>query len=190
MKRPLLPAMLLALVLLACRAVAPGGTPTPTPSQLTHVDWLAYHDDLARFTIQHPLTWQQQPGEGYPVVFALQDDSGTNLIEKRMEINVRPQQGGCRQATYGGGADTNLALQQNINGVDWLRENGSGIALGNLYDWVSYSTVRDPNCITVTFVLHSADPGVYATEPPTFDPSAESAIFDELFATFRFDSQP
>jgi len=158
--------------------------PTPTPGHLPGVDWLAYHDDLSGFSFQHPLTWQQRDTGGYPVVFALPAAPGTNLIEKTVEINVRQSPGDCRQSTYGA-----LLGSENVrlNGTDYLRETGSGIAAGNIYDWTSYSTTHSGKCITVTFVLHSSSSGVYATEPAAFDRAAESEIFDELLNTFRFD---
>jgi hypothetical protein len=105
-----------------------------------------------------------------------------------MEINVTPAAGDCKQSTYGGGAGAASAHVSAAGGVDFLRETGSGIAAGNIYDWTSYSTVKGANCITLTFVLHSSSSGVYSTEPAQFDRAAESAIFEEMLNTFRFDS--
>jgi len=186
MRRRSILAPLAILLLAACgRAFPP---PIPTQGPLPHVDWLAYHDDKAGFSIQHPLTWQRVDNNSGPVVFALQAAPGTNLIEKAMEINVRPAAGDCKQSTYGGGASAAPVHVSAAGGVDFLRETGSGIAAGNIYDWTSYSTVRSTNCITLTFVLHSSSSGVYSTEPAPFDGAAESAIFDEMLNTFRFDS--
>ena len=173
------------LLLAACGTAFP--PPVPTQGPLPHVDWLAYHDDKAGFSIQHPLTWQRVENNGGPAVFALQAASGTNLLEKRMEIDVRPAAGDCKQSTYGGGASA-APTHVLVSGVDFLRETGTGIAAGNIYDWTSYSTVRRGYCITLTFVLHFASSGVYSTEPAPFDRAAESAIFDEMLGTFRFDS--
>jgi hypothetical protein len=178
-------APLAVLLLAACgRAFPP---PMPAQGPVPHVDWLAYDDDKAGFSIQHPLTWQRVDSGSGPVVFALQAAPGTNLIEKTMEINVRPAAGGCKQSTYGGGAGATSA-HVSVNGVEFLRETGNGIAAGNIYDWTSYSTQRQSTCITLTFVLHSASSGVHTTEPAPFDRAAESAIFDEMLNTFRFDS--
>jgi hypothetical protein len=180
-------ALLTTLLLMSCRAIMPGPAPAATEATLPRVDWPAYHDDLAGFTIQRPPTWQQVENGGYPIVYALEMGPGTNLIEKRMEINVRPEAAGCRQATYGAGASIGTRLHVSLNGIDWLQETGGGVALGNFHDWTSYSTVKGPECITLTFVLHSSSSGVYSTEPAQFDKTAESAIFGELLDTFRFD---
>ncbi len=174
----------LGVVLLAAcgRAFPP---PIPTRGPLPNVDWLTYHDATGGFSIQHPPTWQRSDNGGYPVVFALQAAPGTSLIEKTLEINVRTTAGECKQSTYGGAVGASSPVT--VNGVEFLKEQGSGIAAGNIYDWTSYSTVKDGDCITLTFVLHSSSSGVYPTEPAPFDKTGESAVFDQILHTFQFD---
>lgn len=188
------------IVLAACASLqvirptlAPTSAPTiasptaaPTPGHLPQVDWLAYHDEVAGFTIQFPLTWQRQNPSGYPVVYSLPAAPGTTLLEKRMEINVVPDAGQCRESTYAG-ASGSPSQTVAINGVDFLKETGGGIAAGNFYDWTAYSTLRGSTCVTITFVLHSASSGVYSTEPAAFDKETESEIFPQLLNTFKFD---
>ncbi len=118
-------------------------------------------------------------------MFALQAAPGTSLIEKTMEINVRATAGECKQSTYGAAAGT--SSQVTVNGIDFLKEHGSGVAAGNIYDWTSYSTAKDGNCITLTFVLHSSSSGVYPTEPAPFDRAAESAVFADILNTLQFE---
>lgn len=184
----------LAFLLAACRLFAslPAAVPTlqpaaasPTAGHLTNVDWLAYHDPDAGFSIQHPLTWQQSDNSSVPVEFVLQAAPGTTLLEKLMQIDVTPNATDCREARYGGEvtASENVA----VNGVSFLKEWGAGLGAGNLYEWTGYSTMKGSNCITITFVLHSANPGVYSTPPPDFDEAAESQIFNQMLDTFRFD---
>ena len=83
-----------------------------------------------------------------------------------MEIDVRDLGLDCRQTTYGGAvvSDTRTSLQ--TDGGSFLVETGTGIALGNIYEWTSYSTLRGANCVTITFVLHSANPGSTPPRPP------------------------
>jgi hypothetical protein len=173
------------LAITACRLLTPAWVPTPTPGLLTHTDWLVYQDPSG-FSIQHPLTWQQWGSEGYPVVFTLPATAGTNLIEKTLEINVVQNAPECRQSTYGTGGNFPAPEHVTINGIDFLKEYGGGIALGNIYETTSYSTQKDASCITITFVLHSSSSGVYSTEPPPFDRVSESAVFDEMLGTLRF----
>jgi hypothetical protein len=41
-------------------------------------------------------------------------------------------------------------------------------------------------CVSLTFVLHSHNPGVYVTPPPTFNRSAESFVFILIVDTFQW----
>jgi hypothetical protein len=167
----------------ACQATP---TPIPTAAHLSDVDWAAYHDP-AGFSIQYPPTWQRRDNGQYPIVFGLEAAPGTTLLEKTMEINVAPGTGECRQTGYGAGGNGAAPENVSINGIDFLREYGGGIAAGNIYDTVSYSTQKAAACITVTFVLHSASSGVYVTEPAPYDKAAESEIFEALLSTFKFE---
>ncbi len=159
--------------------------PASTQGPLPHVDWLAYHDATAGFSIQFPLTWKRQNPTGYPVVYTLTAAPGTTLLEKRLEINVTPDATGCKEATYEGAASTPQDVT--VAGIQFTKETGQGIAAGNIYDWTAYSTVKSSTCITITFVLHSASAGVYGTEPAPFNRATEAQIFDEILSTFRFD---
>jgi hypothetical protein len=163
----------------------PAPTVAPTEGHLPNVDWLAYHSDLGWFTIQHPLTWQQSDNGGDPVEFVLPAAPGTTLLEKFMDIDVTPNATDCRELRYSG--DNTTSENISVNGVNFLKETGAGLGAGNVYEWTGYSTLKGTTCISITFVLHSANPGVYSTAPPDFDEAAESAIFDEILNTFKFD---
>jgi hypothetical protein len=186
MTRPLPGILVILAATLACALVPgmPPATPStaPTAGHLPNVDWLTYSDP-AGFSIQHPLTWQQVNNEGDPPVFSLQSAPGTTLLEKYMQIDVRPNASECRQARYGG--ETADSSNVTINGIAFRKESGAGLGAGNVYEWTGYSTLKGTTCITILFVLHSANPGVYSTEPPAFDRAAEAAVFDELINTFR-----
>jgi hypothetical protein len=166
-----------ALVILALSACAP----LPTP----YVPDRGTYDSAAGFSIQYPNSWQRLDTGEYPIVFSTQAAPGTTLLEKRMEIDVRDLGLDCRQTYYGGAVVSDIRTSLQTDGGSFLVETGVGVAAGNIYDWTSYSMLRGFNCVTITFVLHSADPGVYGTAPPQFDKAAESAIFDELLGTFR-----
>jgi len=176
-----------ALLVTACNAPAPVPGASRTPGSPSGAGFGVYHDDAAGFSIQYPSAWQRIDRGDYPVEFTLQVPPGTNLLEKRMEIVIRQNAIDCQQSQYAGGPEGGFPRVERINGVDFLLESMSGIATGNVYEWVSYSTMKDTTCITITFVLHSASSGVYATEPAPFDKAADSAIFTELINSFQFD---
>jgi hypothetical protein len=110
--------------------------------------------------------------------------AGTNLSEKYIDINVVENANPCVSPVMDGASATSSTVT--INNIQFNKQSGTGAAAGNIYDWVAYSTVRNNACITIGFVLHSNNPGVFTTPPPLFDKTAESAVFDTTIATFNW----
>jgi hypothetical protein len=106
---------------------------------------------------------------------------GTNLGQKYIEVKVVDNAAACKNPHSGP-----MSTSQNvtINGIQWLKETGSEGAAGNIYDWVGYSVMKGAACISLTFILHSTNPGVYPTPPPLFDAAAESAVFPVIMSTY------
>ena len=71
-----------------------------------------------------------------------------------------------------------------INNVQFVKTTGQGAAAGNRYDWTAYTTTRNNACISLAFILHSANPGNYATPPPEFDMAQESAVIGTTINTY------
>jgi len=113
---------------------------------------------------------------------------GTNLIEKYLQVSVSPPVGGeCSSPqTQGAEPGTYPAEKVVINGISFIKESGTQAATGNIYEFTSYTTHQGDRCVSMTFVLHSANPGNYATPPVLFDPVAESKVFDQVADTFQF----
>jgi hypothetical protein len=86
--------------------------------------------------------------------------------------------------THGYAPGSFQSLPATINGLSFVRESGQDAGAGNFYDWVAYSTLKGTNCISLSFVLHSTNPGNYPTPPPTFDMAAESAVFSTIMSTY------
>ena len=107
--------------------------------------------------------------------------AGTNLVQKYVDISVVEGANPCKSPQT-----TPMASSENvtINGIQFLKEIGSEGATGNLYDWTAYSTLKGNACISLTFVLHSTNPGVFQTPPPLFDAAAESAVFGTIMSTY------
>ncbi|MEW5941822.1 MAG: hypothetical protein AB1750_19335, partial [Chloroflexota bacterium] len=108
---------------------------------------------------------------------------GTLLVEKYVDVGVVENATACKSPNPGS-ASENVT----INGIQFLKETGSEGATGSIYDWVAYSAFKPSTttCVTVTFVLHSNNPGVYSTPPPAFDKTAESAVFNTIINTFAW----
>jgi hypothetical protein len=80
----------------------------------------------------------------------------------------------------GGGAPENVT----INNIAFTKQSGQGAAAGNRYDWTAYSTTSNSACISLAFILHSANPGNYATPPPVFDMAQETAVISTTMSTY------
>ncbi len=167
-------------------AVPPTATPTLVPATPTATPyasgWKLFQNTQYGFAFQVPpdaTIASQTASSGHvdlPILV-----SGTNLHDKYLDVAVREGLSSCK-SPY-----TNpMASAQNvtINGIQFLKEASSEGALSNYYDWTAYSTVKGNACISMTFILHSVNPGVYETPPPVFDPVAESAIFSTIMSTY------
>lgn len=171
----------------ATTTATPTSTPvTPSATPLPDVSlWSAYLNSTYGFTFKVPpaSSVTASSNESARILIPLLA-SGTNLIEKYADVAVVPGASTCVNPNPG--ADPAQNQNVTINSVAFLKQAGAGAAAGNRYDWVGYSTLRNGNCISVTFVLHSGDPGNYTTPPPLFDKAAESGVFNTIINTFAF----
>ncbi len=109
--------------------------------------------------------------------------SGTLLLEKYLEVTVKEGLTPCKVQNM---ESVSGSENVTINDIQFLKETGVGAAAGNIYDWTGYSTTKNNACISMVFVLHSANPGVYTTPPPDFDKAAESAVFTTIMSSFNW----
>ncbi|HXD11273.1 MAG TPA: NBR1-Ig-like domain-containing protein [Anaerolineales bacterium] len=110
--------------------------------------------------------------------------SGTNLLEKYLIVNIAEGTNPCTSPVVDGAPISNENVT--INNIPFAKTTGQGVAAGNIYDWIVFATTKNTACITMTFVMHSANPGVYTTPPPVFDKNAESAILNATMSTFNW----
>ncbi len=107
---------------------------------------------------------------------------GTNLLEKYVQIHVVEDASSCVSPAVDGVPTSTENVT--INNVQFVKTTGQGAAAGNRYDWTAYATTRNNACITLAFILHSANPGNYATPPPEFDMAQESAVIGTTINTY------
>ena len=110
--------------------------------------------------------------------------AGTNLSEKYIQVNVVENANPCISPVMDGASAT--TENTTINNIQLSKQTGQGVAAGNIYDWVAYSTVRNNACISLTFILHSTNPANYPTPPPLFDKNAESGVFTTIMNSFNW----
>jgi hypothetical protein len=172
-------------------SVTPGFTPTPTTPSSTQAPtatgtsisgWNTYQDVKFGFSFQFPpgSSVSGQTDNSGRVTLPI-NTSGTNLSEKYLDVSVTEDAPTCKSSHSN---PTSTSENVTINGTPFLKETGSEGAAGNIYDWVGYSAYKGTDCISLNFILHSNNPGVFPTPPPVFDKAAESAIFDTIMSTF------
>ncbi|HET6595484.1 MAG TPA: NBR1-Ig-like domain-containing protein [Anaerolineales bacterium] len=161
---------------------APDESATPTPTSTTGSTSGYYQNTKYNFRFSLPsganiVSQSDTVGQvSLPIMTA-----GTNLLSKYIQIHVREGINPCVSPAV----DNPLTTEDvTINNIAFTKQTGQGAAAGNRYDWTAYSTVSNNACISLAFVLHSANSGNYATPPPEFDKAAESAVIDATMATY------
>jgi hypothetical protein len=163
----------------------PTGTPTVTPTATgtttsSRSNWSIYLNSRYGFSFKFPpgssvVSQTDNSGEvQLPLLTA-----GTNLVSKYLEVTVLENSPTNCSGPYGG-----TASNVTINGIAFVKEVGQDQGAGQIHDWEAYSTVRNNNCITMGFILHSTNPDNYPTPPPEYNKAAESAIFMQILQTF------
>ncbi len=160
----------------------PTSTPTGTPTAtLVASGWTLYQNTQFGFAFQVPpgstIVSQSATSGRVNLPFV----PGTNLGEKYIAVSVVQGATTCKSPYT-----NQMATSQNVtfNGISFLKETSSETALSNIYDWTAYSTIKGNACISLTFILHSTNPNVWATPPAVFDAAAESAIFPTIMSTY------
>jgi hypothetical protein len=161
---------------------APAATPTPTVTPTTGSSTgLLYQNAKYNFRFSLPsgakiVSQSDNDGQvSLPIV------AGTNLRSKYVEVHVREGLNPCVSPAVENPLTTENV---NINNIPFTKQSGQGVGAGNRYDWTAYSTTYNNACISLAFILHSVNRGNYATPPPEFDKTAESAVIDATMSTY------
>jgi hypothetical protein len=173
--------------------VAPSATPTPTnttvapsatPTTTATTSASAYQNTkyAFRFTLPAGATVASQTDNSGRVNLPI--TAGTNLLEKYVQVNVEEGRNPCVSPAVEPNPTSSESVT--INNIQFLKQTGQGAAAGNRYDWTAYSTIRNNACISLAFILHSANQGNYSPTPPAFDSAAESAVFSTVMSTFNW----
>lgn len=158
-------------------------TATSSPTQDPTGDWEFYFSDQYGFVFGvPPTTFLTDESETHARFNLPLVTTGTNLSEKYIDLTIVEGANPCKSPDIGGTPASTETVT--INGIQFFKETGDSAGAGNRYDFVAYSTAADGACVSLTFILHSLNPGNFPTPPPEFDKAAESAVFDLIINTF------
>lgn len=173
-------------------AAQPDEAPTSTlmcePAATTTADeWTVCRSLLYGFELHYPAGAALADQRADYARINLPVTEGTNLTEKYLEIEFTDTSGACASPLAEGNAAGTIPQETVLfNGQSFLKQTGTGVATGNIYDWEAYSIQSGNLCISLDFVLHSYDPELAPTPPPEFDRAAESAVFSQIAETFTW----
>ena len=173
------------------RIVRTPGPPTPTPTPTASPtpppsDWLKYTNPTYGFEFNYPPQAQIVSQSNNALKMNLPFTPGTNLREKYLQMTVIENANPCQSPLSASSPPSSPTETVVINGISFLKQVGGDAGVGHLHEWVGYSTLKNNTCISMDFVLHSLNPGNYATPPPIFDKAAESAVFAQMMSTFAW----
>lgn len=108
----------------------------------------------------------------------------TNLIEGEVSVGKEVTTK-CFVMEGAENSKQNGTLQ--VAGVTFTRVDAEGAAAGNVYDFVSYRTMKGRECWDVTLFMHSGNVGNYGNPKPLeFGRPQLVKVFEEAVKTFRF----
>jgi hypothetical protein len=169
------------LAALACSLPGPApATATPVPGEIP-AGWICYTNTTYGFEVCYPpdATINTASPEHSRIDLSITPD--TTLLSKQMDVDAGEGWSTC-DSPWG----STPGATQTIGGLEFLVQSGEEGTAGHLHRWTGYSTERDGVCVSLTGLLDSANPMVYSTPPPDYDLAAESAVFGQIVATFRW----
>ena len=169
-------------------------SPTVPPVTLTPTSpvdtWLTFTNETYGYQFKYPSQGQIVDGGNDNFTrINLPFVQGTNLTEKYLQVvtaeNVNPCQSPLATQSM---LETSATVL--VNGIPFLKQTGQDGTTGHTNKWVAYSTFRENICVSLSFIIRAANPGVYSTPPPLYDEVAESAVFEQVVSTFTWLTQP
>ena len=173
-------------------------TSTPTTTESTAGNPVAYQNDALHFTMMYPERAEKRNTfDGFlpltrtsVVGFSLPKDlfQGTNLSEAGVFVGATSTPNivdNCLQPAAASNEATSSVTT--FNGTIWNVYRSTGAAAGNIYDETAYRTVHGKYCFEVVELLHSGTIANYPAGSVTqFDMAKFSDILESIVQTFSF----
>ncbi|MEW6400395.1 MAG: NBR1-Ig-like domain-containing protein [Chloroflexota bacterium] len=149
-------------------------------------DWLTYTNTKYGFRFMYPPEGQVTEQNDNGAHITLPIIPGTNLTEKYLDLAVVENAAICHSPVQMAPPPIGTSETVTINGLAFLKEISVEAAAGNHYNLVVYSIPQGSTCVSFVFILHSIAAGNVDPPLPEFDMAAESAVFQNILATFAW----
>jgi hypothetical protein len=138
------------------------------------VDWKTYENTGLGVQFKYPQEVEIVLEKENEIRINLPIISEQYVSEKYLLVNKKYTDGECSNPLFTRIGETEAIT---INSVDFVKETGGGAAAGSTYYSVSYSTLKNNWCTSLSFVVRS--------HSYKLDKNKEYAIFDQIISTFE-----
>jgi hypothetical protein len=149
--------------------------------------WYTYINLTYQFQLQYPEKDSIVTDTPAEARIMLPVQPGTNLVESYLDIQVQEGAMPCL-SPYGHDylPPGSLVVDEGLMGGEYfVEERASEGAAGSIYEWIAYSTANATDCVSLTFVMHSTNPGLSSTTP-TYLPEVEENLFEQIVNSFTW----
>jgi hypothetical protein len=164
------------------------------PNQSIPSSWVTYNDSVSGISLKAPAGLTVATSStGLSLVFATTTPYVHTHLLHELRIDIATPAVDCISTNSDSVSSSTPAA---INGVDFERETWSGVGLGNLYQGIDYTVVRNGLCYRVGLFTHSTNgEGFYSNDPvqikkidalQAMDMRAMLALFDQIAGTIKF----
>lgn len=164
------------------------------PNQSIPADWIAYRDDNSGVTLKAPRGLiLATSSTGLSLIFSTTTPYVNTHLLHELRIDIATPAVDCVST---GESMVGTSTKVVINGLDFEKQNWSGVGLGNLYQGVDYTIIRNSMCYQVSLFTHSTNGEGFYTNDATqiakvdaqqkLDIDALFKLFDQVAGTIKF----
>jgi len=112
----------------------------------------------------------------------------TNFADARFTVGMSGDPAAVKGClTQGNGSMTTAPVSVTLNGVSYARLSFGDAGAGNLYETTSYRTIRNNQCYSVEYTIHSSPIANYpAGHVTAFDRVQVQSVLDSIAQSVRF----
>ncbi len=113
---------------------------------------------------------------------------GTNFSDAKFTVGTSSEQAAVKNCLISSNGNNPQKSTLTINGVTYAKIIDGDAAAGNFYETTSYRTVRNNQCYSIEYVIHSTNIGNYDPNQgiTEFNKEAVTAPLEQMVRSFKF----